>query len=381
MSFGVAVLAGVGTDLVAQRHSDRKVRQWFGYGFVGVAFVLGALWLFGRGHLAAAEADIRAHSFLWPATATVCGLILAALLWVVHSRPHSRRPSRVLVGRGVAVTLIAVETAFLVSAGAPIWSSSSQFLPVTPAEAALTQAVGPSVVGFGNTDCIEPPTLGIKANLNAAYSLHEFSVYDPMTPLSYYSSWQSASGQIDWAYRSANIFCPAITTAALARRYGVSFVLEPANARGPTGAVFDRMIGNEQLYRIPGAAVATLSPFGPGGAVPGLDAPTTPLQVTNPNPAAVTVHTDAPTPQLLRLRLTDVPGWHATLDGKPLALTPYAGIMMQARVPPGRHVIELHYWPATFTAGIALAICAVVGLCASAVVVVVAQRRRRTSIT
>ena len=88
MAFGVAVLAGVGTDLVAERHSDPKVRQWFGYGFVGVAVVLGALWLFGRGHLAAAEAEIRTHSFLWPATATVLGLVLAALLWVVHSRPH-----------------------------------------------------------------------------------------------------------------------------------------------------------------------------------------------------------------------------------------------------------------------------------------------------
>ena len=95
MSFGVAVLAGVGTDLVAQRHSDRKVRQWFGYGFVGLAVVLGALWLFGRGHLAAAEAEIRAHSFLWPAAATGCGLVLATLLWVLHSRPPSRRPSRV----------------------------------------------------------------------------------------------------------------------------------------------------------------------------------------------------------------------------------------------------------------------------------------------
>ena len=81
--------------------------------------------------------------------------------------------------------------------------------------------------------------------------------------------------------------------------------------------------------------------------------------MTNPNPAAATVDTDAASPQMLRLRLTDVPGWHASLDGKPLVLTSYAGIMMQARIPPGRHIIELHYWPATFTAGIGLAVCAV----------------------
>ena len=195
MAFGVAVLAGVGTDLLAQRHSDRAVRQWFGCGFVGLAVVLSALWLFGRGHLSAAEAEIRSHSFLWPAAATVLGLVLAMLLWILHSRPPSRRPSRVFVGRGVAGTLIAVETAFLVSAGAPIWSSSTQFLPTTPAEAALIQAVGSSVVGFGNSDCVYPPALGIKANLNAAYSLQEFSVYDPLTPLAYFTSWEAASGQ------------------------------------------------------------------------------------------------------------------------------------------------------------------------------------------
>ena len=86
MAFGVAVLAGMGTDLLAQRHSERKVRQWFGYGFVGVTVVLGALWLFGRGHLPAAEAEIRAHSFLWPVAATVSGLVLADSAMDYYSR-------------------------------------------------------------------------------------------------------------------------------------------------------------------------------------------------------------------------------------------------------------------------------------------------------
>ena len=59
--------------------------------------------------------------------------------------------------------------------------------------------------------------------------------------------------------------------------------------------------------------------------------------------------------QVLRLRLTDEPGWHATIDGRPLALVPYAGVMLQARNPPGNHIVELHYWPETFTAGLILA--------------------------
>ena len=80
---------------------------------------------------------------------------------------------------------------------------------------------------------------------------------------------------------------------------------------------------------------------------------------------------------MVRLRLTDVPGWHATIDGRPLPLTTFAGVMLQARVPPGRHTIELHYWPATFTWGIVLAAMAAIGLVAA--LVIDALRRRRTS--
>ena len=43
--------------------------------------------------------------------------------------------------------LLACETAFLVSAGAPLWSSSSAFYTLTPAETTLKQLVGSSTVG------------------------------------------------------------------------------------------------------------------------------------------------------------------------------------------------------------------------------------------
>ena len=79
-------------------------------------------------------------------------------------------------------------------------------------------------------------------------------------------------------------------------------------------------------------------------------------------------------PQLLRLRLTDVPGWHASIDGRPLPLARFSGIMLQARVPPGAHVIELHYWPETFSIGIVCAACGAAGL---AIGVLVGWRRRR----
>ncbi|MGD0394631.1 MAG: YfhO family protein, partial [Acidimicrobiales bacterium] len=95
-----------------------------------------------------------------------------------------------------------------------------------------------------------------------------------------------------------------------------------------------------------------------------VDAPGKPLTVTYPDAASWKIVTHAATPQVLRLRLTDVPGWHASIDGRPLPLTPYNQVMLQARVPAGIHTIKLHYWPGAFTAGIVLAALTLVGLMA-----------------
>ncbi len=82
--------------------------------------------------------------------------------------------------------------------------------------------------------------------------------------------------------------------------------------------------------------------------------------------------------QVLRLRLTDEPGWHATIDGHSLVLTPYAGVMMQARIPPGHHLIEVKYWPFLFTLGIVVAASCVVLLVAASTMTLIVRRRKRT---
>jgi hypothetical protein len=157
-------------------------------------------------------------------------------------------------------------------------------------------------------------------------------------------------------------YCPADTNTNLARLYGVGYVLEPLGAQGPTGAVFDLRVGNENLFRVPGAALATLTPTGSSGSFPPSEARGDPVKVTNPDPSEWKIETDAHDYRVLRLRLTDVPGWHATIDGHPLALHRFAGVMLQTRVPPGRHTVVLKYWPDTFTDGLILAALSALGL-------------------
>ncbi len=376
MAFALAVLAGVGLDAVVRAHHERAVRAWAGGGFAVAALVVAALWAFGRGQLPAAEAGIRRDSFIWPATDIVVGVAVVGGLLLADKRRRGGAgragPRRVDVGHVAGAVLLACETVFLVIAGAPLLSSSPTSLAPTPSEVALQRVVGSSLVGLGARACSQPPTLGILPNVNVAFDVHELAVYDPVIPAAFFRAWRATTGAPGGPGRAPLVFCPAITSATVARRYGVGYVLEPSARRGPTGSVLAAHIGNESLWRVPGAAPATLSALRAGGGFPADDAPGTPVAVTHPGPARWDVVTDATSPSALRLRLSDIPGWHASIDGRPLALDTYASVMLEARVPAGRHHIELHYWPDDFSTGLVVAAAALVVL----LVAVVGSRRR-----
>ncbi len=282
-----------------------------------------------------------------------------------------------MAGRGAGLALLACETAFLTSVGAQVFASSPTFFASPPAVVSLEHAVGDAVVGFGARSCQAPPTLGILQEANDAYAVHEFAAYDPIAPRALFSSWRAASRDPATEGVPVSVFCPVVRAAALAREFGVSFVLEPPGAPGPNGAVFVRTVGDESLYRIPGASVATLVPDPGSGPPPAPGAAGVPVAVSHPDAAAWRAEVDATSPGLLRLRLTDVPGWHGTIDGRPLRLEPFAGVMIEARIPPGRHTVELSYWPGSFTVGLALAAVGVAVVAAAGVVALVRIRRGR----
>ncbi|MGH9080776.1 MAG: YfhO family protein [Acidimicrobiales bacterium] len=379
LAFGLAVLAGIGLDALVRAHHQRLVLRWAMGGFVAASVLLVVLWGFGRGHLPPSDAIIRARSFIWPSVQVALGLAVVGGLMLAHrlSRDGGRPRKAVWRRRGLMAggVLLVCETAFLISAGAPLWTSTSTPFATTPAELALKRAAGSSVVGFGAPLCFFPPGLGIPVNAQLAYGVQELALYDPMIPNSYFSAWAALTGQ-PAGNRSDSAYCPVVSTADEARLYGVRFVLEPAGGSGPPGSRYEATIGTETLYSIPGASAATVTPLDAGGRLPPDSAGGAPVHVDHPNPASWTLRLDTSAPQVLRLRLTDVPGWHATIDGRPVALQRFAGVMLQMRVPAGIHTVELNYWPRAFTVGIILALMAVLGLAIAGIASFRSVRRR-----
>ena len=51
--------------------------------------------------------------------------------------------------------------------------------------------------------------------------------------------------------------------------------------------------------------------------------------------------------------------------------------MLEARIPAGRHTIELTYWPAAFSAGLALGVISGASICIALIATVVKRRTLR----
>jgi len=101
------------------------------------------------------------------------------------------------------------------------------------------------------------------------------------------------------------------------------------------------------------------------------------VAVDDANPSQWTVVTNERGASILRLHLAALPGWHATIDGRPLALASYSGLMSQAVVPPGHHVVVLRYWPDVFTLGLVVALVTLLALGAGLAMPFIASRRGR----
>ncbi len=87
------------------------------------------------------------------------------------------------------------QTAYLIGDDGPIPSSSSTEYPELPPVTALQHAVGSSLVGLGN----QPKRyggfgLGLGPDANVPYGIDEFSAYDPIIPMDYFTQWRPVNG-------------------------------------------------------------------------------------------------------------------------------------------------------------------------------------------
>jgi hypothetical protein len=379
LSLVLAALAGIGVDALLDPAGRAVLRIWLLGGFVVAALLVAVLWLFDRSRglpsLAPALAEhTRTESFVWPVVGIAAGLVVAGLL--------------VWRGRwtGIGMTaLLVTEAVLLVSAGSLMISSSSNGYPPTKAVTLLQRTVGDRRVAAGSSQSCG---LGFIPDANMLFGIHDLDVNDPIFPEAYFSDWEGETGTYA-GIGTFNQFCPDVRTVAEAQELGVSYLLEPAGVPGPPGTTFVRSLpvpnphpedilakppGNEDLYSVPRSGVATLTTRTANtqsGAPHGTEV--TRVRISGSDPAHLELVTHATKSGVLHVHVTDVPGWHATIDGRPLALESSSVFGWRASVPAGTHHIELRYWPSLFSVGLVVALIVAVG----AGVALVADSRRR----
>jgi Bacterial membrane protein YfhO len=363
MDFALAVLGGIGLQVFLDRDRESVTRKTFALLAGVVAIVVGVLWVRNQhSGLPAIEAHIRSDSFVWPVVGVVVSVAVAVALFL-PARPGTRFASGGvrLPGRPVtlALVLFGVEAAFLLTATPGIWSSSNSFFPVTPAEATLQSEVGQDRVGFAQCpSIIGMPGLGILAEANSAYGVREAAAYDGIVPRSYFTSYFAAVHQRVPASTGFGQYCPSMSNAALARHFGVGYVLAAAGAAPPPGMVPVTTIEGEALYRVPGASVVTVERAGS----PPDSASATEVPIGGSDPSSMHLTVSVSAPAVMYIHVTDFPGWHGSIDGHSLSLRHWGGTMLAASIPSGHHVIVIRYMPGAFRFGVLLAILTGVAL-------------------
>jgi hypothetical protein len=388
LGFALAILAAMGVQALIE-NAEPTASVWAAWSFVALA---GVLALVALGGVLSLSTEVRQHmgTLVWPAVQCVIGAAGAGWLWKSKWKPRDSvktpeaHPRRVPPSWLVPTLFLGVLSAFLLSVGIPFWSVSTAYFAPTPAVSTVTHIVGNQLVGYGSCRqerylTSSPQEVGIRPNANIAYGMYVMAVYDPIVPYSYFQGWKDYTGaRTPPSLLNLGIFCPTITNLNQAHLFGIRYVLEPETDTFPGGHVV-ASAGGEVLYSIPQSAQATIGPVDEG-----LDQSTgtfgSPVAVTHVDSRTWKMRVSADTKSVLRLRLTNEPGWHASIDGHPLSLSSWAhSMMLEASIPPGRHVVVLSYWPETFTVGLLIAMGTVVLLVCALVFGELRGHRRRAA--
>jgi hypothetical protein len=350
----VGVLSGLGLEtLLRTRGEHRMLIAYWSVSAIVAAFVAFLWYRALEGVLPTTLHDLRLDSLWWP-SGLVAACILAGFLFLFVRKLAHRRFASAGVAAAVAV-LFGAETAFLLFSGVGINTYSESFFPVTPAIAQLKAVVGSGLIGIDTGTPSEPHQIahaGIYPDANLGYGIAEYGDLDPVIPQAYFTSPHGVSH-----------YEPDIDSASLAREYGIEWILQPplVHLAPPPGTHYVGSFAGERLYAVPNSTrFSVIADRGSGASEPA-------SSIRHPVTSSWTFTIHASTPSRLVMRVTNLPGWHASIDGRTLALSPYKDLMLQAAVPVGRHVIHLWYLPGRLVIGTWLALATLGALLAWAI--------------
>jgi hypothetical protein len=390
----IGVLGAIGLETLFKEPRKRANLVTFAAATAAFSALVLGLWVDAEVATSGAVQSAQEQSLIWPtAMLGLCLLALGVLLWRSRSDKQPspaagpsqaqavapaasggdpRSVSRRRIAAGALVALGLANCAFLLFAGVGMNTYSHRFYPQTPAITTLLAKVGTGTVGIddGETEVVQAvPRTGFYPESNLGYSLAQFNGHDPVLPQVYFSTFGSGPTITDGP---ASI-TPLINSAALARTYGVQWILVAPGIPAPPGTVYVTTVAGQRLYSVPGAKRFSFLPPRPLSATHGAGAV---RSVSQPSPSHYVLHVHTTGPATLVIRVTNVPGWHATVDGHSVPIRSYGRLMMSITVPSGTHVVVLDYFPSRLRLGILMALAAVVFLAGFALVLAVSRRRR-----
>jgi hypothetical protein len=369
VGLATALLAALGAEQLAREPAARASRHALAGALGLLAVAVAVLAWHARGGLPPVELALRRASLFWPGALVV--LLGAAALLCCSRRGLFASDPVAGVSWWLGLALVA-ESAFLVFAGVGINSYASEAFPANGATTRLGALVGGSLVALdspNDASCLRNnPGIGYYPNINVGYGLDELALHDPIAPSAYFDSWPIAGvgQQPTPGCGGVNLFVPMVNSAALARRYGATFILAAGGEPAPAGTTALATIATMTLYGVPDSGRFTLS--GKGDAV---------LRAEQIDDASWQLRVRLATPTRLVARITDSPGWHATVDGKAIALQRVDGTFFALDLPVGSHSVRLYYRLPRETSALALVVIALLALALPEPLALVVRRRRR----
>ncbi len=340
-----AILAGHGFDALLNGRCP-KAAIWWVVATAILTTIGTILWLARLSPNALSQIDITGL--------VVSGvLLLAAIGVVVWAHSYEKVPP---LASGV-IALVCVAELFRATFGYNLPATDAQVYPVTPAISWLQSNADQSrILAVNDANAVYESSAIMPPNSATVYGLLDVAGYDSLQTKQYKGFLNEMNGGVESSPREngnmalTHEHAADSADAALA---GVRYVLSPKfGAADATGGIDAGMSVLAQNATRPLADVV-----GKSGIVE-------PAEVSDPSPNRVVVV--SPVEGDLTISDQWIPGWVATVNGRPAEIIETPSVFRTIRNVPARAVVEMRYQPDSFRVGLYLAGIALACLSASA---------------